>query len=370
VIGHTTGVWLPQCWQIKAGKEQRILVNKKRRATIVDVAKAANVSNMSVSRVINNQPGVSAEVRQLIRAKMDELGYSSSPIARSIRGNSHMIGLVVPNLTSGYVGSVLSGVADAANRLGYGLMLYVQGGEEGGDTTSLSEAYASQLANGFVQGVLLVSPRHYDVFVNEWDGIGLKYVVIDHYSETRNEPAVITAGREGARSATRHLLALGHTRIGFISGPLSMQIAVDRVQGYKDVLNESRIEYDEALIVEGTWYHASGYDCATQLLALPNPPTAIIASSDNMAFGVMDAVRERGLKLPADISVIGFGDIPNAMQYRPALTTVRQHMHYMGSIALEHLVDLMEGRIPSSRRIEVPTELVIRDTTAPKKSGS
>lgn len=346
-----------------------IIVAEKRRATIVDVAKAANVSNMSVSRVINNQPGVSAETRQLILEKMEQLGYASSPVARSIRGNSRMIGLVVPNLTSGYVGSVLSGVADAANRLGYGLMLYVQGGEEDSDDTAVSETYASQLANSFVQGVLLVIPRDYDVFARAWGRAGIKYVVIDHYDQSRDEPSVITAGREGARGATRHLLALGHSRIGFITGPLSMQIAIDRLDGYKDVLKEARVEYDDSLVVEGTWYHASGFHCANQLLSLPNPPTAVIASSDNMAFGAMDAVREIGLKIPADVSVIGFGDIPNAAQFHPALTTVRQHMHYMGSTALEHLVDLIEGRTPRSHRIEVPTELVVRDTTAPKKSA-
>lgn len=346
------------------------MAQKKKRVTIVDVAKAANVSHMSVSRVINNQPGVSTEIRQLILEKMEELGYSSSPIARSIRGNSRMVGLVVPNLTSGYIGSVLTGVADEANRLGYGLMLYVQGGEEGGDNGGVSETYAAQLSNGFVQGVLLVSPRHYDLFVDVLEDTGIEYVVIDHYSETRDEPSVITAGREGARSATRHLLALGHTRIGFITGPLSMQIAVDRLQGYKDVLRESYVEYDETLVTEGTWYHASGYHCANQLLALANPPTGIIASSDNMAFGVMDAVREKGLKIPADVSVVGFGDIPNANQYHPALTTVRQHMHYMGSTALKYLVDLIEGRVPSSNRIEVATELIVRDTTSPRKALS
>ncbi len=342
---------------------------EKRRVTIVDVARAANVSNMSVSRVINNQPGVSAETRQLILKKMEQLGFSSHPIARSIRGNSRMIGLVVPNMTSGYIGSVLSGIAEAANRLQYGLMLYVQGGEEDVDNKALSETYASQLATGFVQGAVLVIPRNYEVFVRAWKTSDLKYVVIDQYSDLKDELSVVTAGREGARSATRHLLAQGHSRIGFISGPQSSQIALDRIEGYKDVLREARVGFDESLVVEGNWYHSSGFHAVNSLLALTNPPSAILASSDNMAFGAIDAVREAGLKIPADISIIGFGDIPNAAQHYPALTTVRQHMHYMGSTALEHLIDLIEGRAPRSNRIEVPTELVVRETTAPKASS-
>ncbi len=344
-------------------------MSNRRRTTIGDIAKAAKVSKMSVSRVLNNQKGVSPEKRSRILATIKHLQYSSSPVARSLRGNSRMIGLVIPNITTGYAGSVLAGVSDAANRLKYGLMLYTLGVEAERAEADRSNLYATQLAHGLVEGALLVIPSHRTTFTAAFKASDFPYVVVDEYSETSDDPAVTSAARSGIQSAMRHLLALGHERIGFITGPLVYQSAVDRLNGYKDALEQVGIPFDPRLVREGDWYQRSGFDNSMSLLQLRKRPTAIVASSDNMAIGAIDAVKELDLQVPGDISVVGFNDIPNAKNTRPPLTTVRVPMEHMGSVAMELLVDLIEGRSRMLNRIEVAVELIVRESTARPKGG-
>lgn len=328
--------------------------------TIEDVAALAKVSKMSVSRVLNNQPGVSEKTRQRIVEAMDSLGYLASLATRTRRGNPKLIALLIPDITTTYMGEILRGVSDAAERMNYGLMLYTQGSL---NHTQRTNYYLSLLNNSLVDGVLMVVPHDYEVIVSELKLHELPYVIVDHHSGAPNEPSVTATNRKGILEAMRHLLALGHRRIGFITGRMDMACSHDRLQGYRDGLSEVGISFDPELVREGDFMQPLGFQQGQALLQLPHQPTAIIASNDIMALGVMDAAKAAGLTIGQDLSIVGFDDIFMASQAYPPLTTVHQPMAAMGEAALQMLVMLLEGHTVLNLRQEVQTELVIREST-------
>lgn len=334
--------------------------------TIADVAEATRVSKMTVSRVINGQPGVSEKTRQRILEAVEQLGYVPNPNSRARSNSVRLIGLLIPDITTTYMGEILRGVSGAAERLDYGLMLYTQGSTGHTQRTSY---YLSLLNNSFVDGVLMVVPLDFEVIVNELKQRDIRYVIIDHHNGTDNEPSVTATNSKGVRDAMRHLLALGHERIGFITGRMDIACSHDRLQGYRDGLAEVGLPFDPDLVREGDFTQPTGFQQAQALLQMPDPPTAIIASNDVMAFGVMDAAKAAGLSIGNDLSIVGFDDSLMASQTYPKLTTVRQPMAEMGETALELLTTLIEGRPSLTMRRELPTELIIRESTgrAPRR---
>ena len=333
---------------------------EKSHTTIADVAELAQVSKMSVSRVLNGQTGVSDKTRQRILEAVDQLGYVPNLNPRLRPGASRLIALLIPDITTTYMGEILRGVSGAAERLNYGLMLYTQGSTDHAQRTSY---YLSLLDNSLVDGVLMVVPRDYETIVGELKAHDLAYVIIDHHSGTANEPSVAATNRKGVLDAMRHLLALGHRRIGFITGRMDIACSHDRLQGYRDGLAEVGQAFDPDLVREGDFLQPTGFRQAHSLLTMDDPPTAIIASNDVMAFGVMDAVKASGLTVGQDISIIGFDDTFMASQVYPPLTSVRQPLANMGETALEMLVTLLQGRTVLNPRRELPTELIIRQST-------
>lgn len=333
---------------------------EKLNVTIADVAELAQVSKMSVSRVLNGQPGVSEKTRLRILQAVEQLGYVPNSYPRSRSSDSRLVALLIPDITTTYMGEILRGVSGAAERLNYGLMLYTQGRI---DHTQRTNHYLSLLNNSNVNGVLMVVPRDYEVIVNDLKEHNLRYVIIDHHNGTGNEPSVTATNRKGVLDAMRHLLALGHRRIGFITGRMDIACSHDRLQGYYDGLAEIGLPVDSELIREGDFMQPTGFQQAQALIELPDPPTAIVASNDTMAFGAMDAAKAAGLSIGKDISIVGFDDVFMASQVYPTLTTVRQPMADMGEMALELLVTLLEGRTALTLRRELPTELIIREST-------
>jgi len=198
----------------------------------------------------------------------------------------------------------------------------------------------------------------------------MPHVLIDPAAQLP-EPNLATVGATnwaGGLSAARHLLGLGHRRIAVISGPVVMLCSRARIDGYRAALERAGIAVDPALVVHGTFRHQGGYDRAQALLALPDPPTAVFAGSDEQAFGVMEAARQAGLSVPGDLSVVGFDDLPMARWSSPPLTTVRQPLAEMGRLAGRMLTDLIAGTPPRSHRVELATPLVVRATTAPPQN--
>lgn len=330
-----------------------------RNVTIVDVAKEAGVSFATVSRVLNDGVNVKPDKRERVQRAIKRLGYTTNIQARSLRGGrSQLIGLLVRDLGTSYIGEIIRGVDSELAVNKYDVMLY---------TTHRSQtqesAYVTALTRGMTDGLLLVLPRYPEAYLRTLRQKKFPYVLIDHQGIDDRGPAVGATNRAGAYDATRYLLALGHRRIGFISGSMDLGCSRERLEGYRAALHDHGVAVDDDLIREGTFLQPRGYEAANELMELAHAPTAVLASNDIMAFGVMEAARERGMKLPNDLSIIGFDDIPQAAQVHPTLTTVRQPLEEMGRRAAQMLLEIIENPERLAEKIELPTELVVREST-------
>ena len=328
------------------------------KITIVDVAAQAGVSFGTVSRVINDDVHVKKETRERVLNTMQQLGFVANRQARSLAGGkSHSIGVLVPDLGTGYIGEIIRGIDAELSLTDLDLILYTTH-----RTASKESSYVANLATGMVDGLLLVLPRSPVDFIGNLTQRKFPFVLIDHQGAGRDCPAVGATNWQGAYNATEYLIKLGHTRIGFITGSMDLGCAVDRLDGYRSALRTHHISFVPELVFEGTFSQPDGYAGALALLDLPKSPTAIFSSNDVMAMGVMDAVRSRGLRVPGDISVVGFDDIPQSAMVRPALTTVNQPLEKMGRVATQKLLDLLQNPGTEAERIELPTELIIRES--------
>lgn len=329
-----------------------------KKVTIIDVAAKAGVSFGTVSRVINNDIHVKPETRERVLQTMQKLGFVANRQARILAGGkSNVIGLMVPDLGTGYIGELIRGIDAELSLTDLDLILYTTH-----RTASKEANYVASLAKGMVDGLLLVLPRSPSDYIGTLTRRNFPFVLIDHQGTGHDCTAVGATNWQGAYNATEYLIKLGHSRIGFITGSMDLGCAVDRLEGYRSALRTHHLPDSPELIYEGRFFQPDGFAGASSLLDLPNPPTAIFASNDVMAMGVMDAVRDRGLRIPDDISIVGFDDIPQAALVRPALTTVSQPLEKMGRVATQMLLDLLQDPEKEAGRIELPTELVIRDS--------
>jgi LacI family transcriptional regulator len=333
------------------------------KVTIKEVAAAAGVSFGTVSRVINNDIHVKPETRETVLQAMQQLGFVANRQARSLAGGkSSTIGVLVPDLGTGYIGEIIRGIDAELSLADLDLVLYTTH-----RIASKEASYVANLAKGMVDGLLLVLPRGLADFIGTLTQRNFPFVLIDHQGTGKDCPSVGATNWQGGYNATEYLIKLKHHRIGFITGWKDLGCAVDRLEGYRSALRTYHIPTAPELIYEGTFSQSDGYAGASALLALPNPPTAIFASNDVMAMGVMDAVRTRGLRVPDDISIIGFDDIPQASLVRPALTTINQPLEMMGRVATQMLLDLLLDPEKKVTRIELPAQLVIRDSCSPPR---
>lgn len=331
---------------------------KPRSVTIVDVAREAGVSYSTVSRVLNGFEFVKEATRQRVLEAAERLGYVANLQARSLAGGrSQIIGILVPGLDNSYVGEIVRGVDEELGREHYDLMLYTTHRGHGNEV-----AYVHAVANGLADGLLLVVPLVPSAYLSALPYEDFPHVLIDQSDPGGTSSIVESTNWQGAYDATKYLIQLGHQRIGFIAGEMQLSSAVERLRGYKDALKDHNIAVDPALIHEGNFVIGGGYERAAKLLDLPNRPTAIFASNDLSAFGAMHAVRDRGLRIPDDISLIGFDDIPQTLMTYPKLTTVRQPLAQMGRVAARMLLEQINSPGTAPRRVTLPTELVIRDS--------
>jgi LacI family transcriptional regulator len=340
---------------------------KRRGVTIVDVARASGVSYTTVSRVLSGYEFVSETARSRVMKAVEDLGYVANLQARSLKGGrSQIIGLLVPNLDNGYVGTITQGIDQELARANYDLMLYTSHRRPGKESF-----YVSAIANGLTDGLLLVAPLFLATYLDALREQNYPYVLIDQADATENSSVVEATNWQGAYEATHYLIQLGHTRIAFIKGSTAVRSAIDRLRGYKAALADCDIPVREDLVIEGDFQQQTGYENTKSLLRSADPrPTAIFASNDLSAFGAMDAARECGLRIPDDISIIGFDDIPQASFVYPKLTTVHQPLEQMGQIAAKMLLERIEDPSRPPQRVALATQLVIRDSCAPYQTQS
>ena len=343
--------------------KMRLSESNSNTVTIFDVASHAGVSNGTVSRVLNNDPHVKPETRARVLNSIETLGYTVNRQARSLAGGrTRIIGVLVPDLETGYIGEIIRGIDAELQLAKYDLMLYSTH-----RTASRETNYAVNVAQGMVDGLLLVVPRNPADYIETFNKRKFPFVLIDHQGTGEDCPTVGATSWQGAFNAMEYLIKLGHRRIGFITGTMFIESAKDRFEGYKAALKVHHLDFDPDLVCEGDYIQVSGYQCGSRLIQLNDPPTAIFASNDAMAMGVMDAIREKGLRIPEDISVLGFDDIPQATMVHPALSTVRQPLQRMGSVAAQMLLDILNNPGLHPKRIELPTELIIRSSTSTQK---
>jgi LacI family transcriptional regulator len=328
--------------------------------TIIDVAREAGVSYATVSRVINNKQHVRPDTRERVQRAMTKLGYVVNQQARSLAGgDSRVIGLLVHDLGTSYIGEIIRGVDTELARAQYDLMLYTTHRRKTRET-----AFVASLSRGLADGLLLVLPRNAEAYLDSLRLRQVPYVLIDHQGFDNTGPSVVATNERGAYDATSYLIRVGHRRIGFITGALDLPCARDRQAGYRRALQEHGLPHDPGLIQEGNFFQPQGFSAAYRLLEQPAAPTAIFASNDVTAFGAMEAAHEFRRRIPEDLSIVGFDDIPQAAQVHPLLSTVRQPLEEMGRLATRMLLEILDGQ-PHRARVELSTELVIRQSSGP-----
>jgi LacI family transcriptional regulator len=327
----------------------------KQTVTIQDVAKTAGVSVSTVSRVLNSKVDVASETQDRIRSVIEDLGYTTNLAARSMRSfKKNLVGLIMPDIAYPFAVEVMRGVNQAIAESEFDLLVYTTGDVRKSGRASHEQKYVSLLNNSITDGAIIVAP------VTGEFSTDAPIVSIDPLMSDPNYPAVHATNHQGALDAMGYLLELGHKRIGFISGRAELESSARRLKGYRDALEKAGISLDEKLIASGDYTTVTGAKCAQELLSLADPPTAIFASNDQSAMGVYQVAQELGLRIPEDLSVIGFDNIMESKYMQ--LTTVDQFIYEMGFVATQMLIKLINGETLDTQTYKMQTRLVIRNS--------
>jgi LacI family transcriptional regulator len=328
--------------------------------TIGDVAAEAGVSVATVSKVINGRYGVAPATLAKVQAVIEQLGYESSLVARSLRSHrTNVIGILVADIEP-FSAELLKGAGAAIRARDYELIVY-SGSGHGKDHSGWERRYVSRLGGTLTDGMILVTPTLVDV------SDATPIVAVDPHAGPSSLPSVHSDNLAGAITATEHLIGLGHRRIGFLAGRPDLESARQREQGYRDALAAAGIPLDPELIRVGDYDLAMSEQPARQLLTLADRPTAIFAANDLSAIQTMHVARSLGLSIPGDVSVIGFDNIPESALTAPPLTTIDQSIQEMGRQAVELLIDLIEGNTERPGQVTLPTRLVVRQSCGPAR---
>jgi LacI family transcriptional regulator len=332
------------------------------RVTIREIADLAGVSVATVSRVMNGRDDVSPETRELVQRIVRERGYTANRTARGLSaGRTGLIGATVPVVHPAYFSFILSGAAEALYERDMRLVLCPTQHEHDREVSLLE-----RMMHGTTDGGLLILPQESAGELEQLLEHGYRFVVVDPLLPLNERiPAVSAAHSAGADLAVKHLLSLGHRRIAAITGPRGWIATEDRLRGFHAALAAAGILPERELVVEADFQIEPGLRATRRLLDLHDPPTAIFAFNDNIAIGAMQAARERGVRVPQDLSVVGFDDLEAAEIVTPALTTVRQPLAEMGRMAVSLLERLIEGQRIEALHVELRTQLVVRESTAP-----
>jgi LacI family transcriptional regulator len=334
---------------------------KPQNMTLEDIAQLASVSRSTVSRVINDHPNVSTRVRERVWDIIHQTGYQPNLAARSlVSQRSNILALVIPRSVSNlfsdpYFPRLTQGVAQACNQSNQTLSLFLFYTEE--DERNLVPRLSRP---GLVDGVIIQSTLATDDLFSQLVQGDIPYVVAGRPMKVPNASYVDVDNIAGAYNAVRHLVHLGRRRVATITGSLNTTVGLDRFNGYKKALNESNLDFEPDLSVEGDFTEGGGYYAAQRLL--PHRPDAIFIAADMMAVGALRAIHEAGLSVPGDIAIVGFDDIPPAERANPSLTTVRQPIRRLGIRLVETLLDLIEKGPNPPRQVIFGTELVIRES--------
>jgi LacI family transcriptional regulator len=343
-------------------------VQRPARATIRDMARLAGVSIATVSRVLNNRPDVAPETREAVMRIVREHGFTTNRSARGLSaGRTGIVGVTVPFVQAPYFALILAGAAEALYEQDMRVILCPVRHEHDREVTLLG-----RLMHGTTDGAILLLPSETSVELAALQRYGYPFVVVDPREPLgEGVPCVSAAHASGAKAATQHLLELGHRRIAAITGPRDWTATDERLSGFHGAHVAAGILPDPQLIVPSDFLMEGGHRAAAAILDGADPPTAIFCFNDNLAVGAVRAARERGLRVPEDLSIVGFDDSELASVLSPELTSVRQPLAEMGRMAVSLLVRLLDSQRVEALRVELATRLIVRESSgpAPVRSG-
>ena len=347
------------------------------RMTIQDIARLAGVSKATVSRVINQKPDVDVVTRERIMKIMDEYDFVPNAAAAGLAGGqTHLVGVLVPSLTWPLMPQIMLGIGESVEHSMYELVLYSMSQHQ-----DYPEVLDQIVHSRLIAALLAIFPGKAKDHLLRLHEQGFPIVMLDDQNPPSPLPSVGTDHRVGAEEAVRHLIELGHRDIAHISGPLAYKVSRDRQIGYLEALHKEDIEIPPAFVLEGDFKPSSGVVCGHRLLEARHRPSAIFAANDEMAYGVMQAADDLGLRIPDDLAVVGFDDIASSAHMRPPLTTIHQPFYEMGQRSMSLLLSQAEvsrTRVPPSLhsmraqkldmppaspepvRIQLPSSLVVR----------
>lgn len=336
--------------------------HKRAKVTINDVARLANVSKKTVSRVINESPLVREETRERVKAIIKEYGYTPDPQARALAfRRSFLIGMIYDNPSPQYIVNMQRGILDELEDTGFQLVLLPC---DRADKNYRDKTHSFVVKQKLFGVILTPSVSEDDQLAKMLRELDCGYVRVASVDLDEPGRMVRTHDSEGAAMAARHIAGLGHREIAHIHGPKSFRSAHERLAGFRAALAESGLTLEPNMTVEGAYTFDSGVHAAQQLIHAKKPPTAIFAGNDEMAVGVYQAARQRGLRVPEDMSIVGYDDTPMASRVWPPMTTVRMPIRDMGQAAAKLLMRQAGVGAPAEH-ISFSPELIVRESTAP-----
>jgi DNA-binding LacI/PurR family transcriptional regulator len=342
----------------------------RKRYTIKDIAEQSGVSLSTVSLVLNDNPRISQTTRDRVLETIERLGYQPNRMARALAWrHSRTLAVLVPQLRHAfadvYFGEIVSGICDRAAKLGYKILLEVARSE-----FIENKEYLQLYEQKFVDGILFIGANSRHQFVADFSDGSQPFLMVNNYSREHDLNYVVSNYRYGAWQAAMHLLRLGHRRIGFIAGGLSeIQTSRDIFEAFKEVLDEQGVEFSPRLMADGLLTEEGGMKATEELLRNDSQITALFALNDKMALGAMKKLSELGLRVPHDVAVVGFDDIPQASYSIPSLTTVHQPLYEIGKLACERLVELVHGNVARVQEV-IPIYLVVRESCGAKAKAA
>lgn len=327
--------------------------------TLDDIARKAGVSRATVSRVINGGENVREETRKQVMEVIQQINFQPNVAARSLAaGRTNVIGLVIPAGVSAifadpYFPLLIQGVTTTCNARDYSVMLWLA------EPEYERRMIRQVLHSGLLDGVLVSSMLLDDPIVRALHASNKPFILVGRHPFL-DVNYIDVDNVNGAREATLHLLRLGYKKVATITGPQNMIAGQDRLEGYRRALKERGAPYRPELVAEGDFSETGGYTAMRKLI--PQRPDAVFVATDVMAEGAMRALREAGLRVPQDVALVGYDDMPNAARMSPPLTTIRQPTQRMGALAVDALIDIIQNPSAPKRRIVLPVELVIRES--------
>lgn len=331
-----------------------------KNATLKDLEKATGVSKSTISRVFNNPDKVKSSTMRLVKRKAEELGYQPSRVAQRLqagRGNSKVIGLIIPDISNPFFSEITRGIEDVALSNGYALIF-----NNSNEDPDRQRQCLDTLRMEKVDGIILPPVSENDIYVREMIERGLNIVCIDRILKNSSVDTILSDNKKGAYIAVSHLIKIGHKRIAYIGGIPDISTTRERRDGYKEALLENGIEIDPALILEGDSKQVSGEKFTRDLLAMENPPTAVFTVNNMTTLGVYVACNRLGAKIPDDLAIVGYDDVPWADALMPPPTVIDQSTYDMGRKAAEMLLARIKNPESIPVKLMIEPNFIIRQS--------